>query len=280
MVHCLKLIWRVSSFGPSLWVQWIHCYLIRKGSFWSIKGSASSGSWVWRKLLKLRDIAKPFLKKEIRSGKQTSFWYDQWSKHGNLKEKIGDRGVIDLGISENATVAEALGRRSRRRRHRLSILNEVEEELNALRSSACQEDDITLWRQADDNFATKFSSKRTWEQIRGNHHTCTWSKGVWFPQSTPKYSFFLWLALRGRLQTLDRMQQWITGLDTTCVLCNDTQESCSHLFFECRYSEQVWKTLVGGMMHEGYSADWNELVEIISKPWLNPTMTFLIRYTL
>ena len=33
-------------------------------------------------------------------------------------------------------------------------------------------------------------------------------------------------------------------------------------------------------MQEGYTADWNELVEIISKPWLNPTMTFLIRYTL
>ncbi|XP_013595100.1 PREDICTED: uncharacterized protein LOC106303360 [Brassica oleracea var. oleracea] len=76
------------------------------------------------------------------------------------------------------------------------------------------------------------------------------------------------------------MQQWITGLNTTCVLCNDTQESCSHLFFECRYSEQVWKKLVGGMMQEGYTADWTELVEIISKPWLNQTMTFLIRYTL
>ena len=100
---------------------------------------------MWRKLLKLKDIAKPFLKKEIRSGKQTSFWFDQWSKYGNHKERIGDWGVIDLGISENTTVAEALGRRSRRRRHRLSILNEVEEELRVLRSSACQEDDITLW---------------------------------------------------------------------------------------------------------------------------------------
>lgn len=279
-VHCLKLIWRICSSGPSLWVQWLHCYLIRKGSFWSIKDGTTAGSWVWRKLLKLRDIAKPFIKKEIRSGQQTSFWYDQWSKLGNLKEIIGDRGIIDLGISENATVAEALGRRRRRRHHRLSILNEVEDELAEIRAVANQEADITLWRHADDRFVNTFSSKKTWEHIRGQHQVCNWSKGVWFSHSTPKYSFFLWIALHGRLQTLDRMQQWIPGINTTCVLCNDTQESCSHLFFGCRYSEQIWKKLVGDIMQDRYTADWNELVEIISSTWLTPTTTFLIRYTL
>ena len=32
-VLCLKLIWRIYSSRSSLWVKWIHCYLIRKGSF-------------------------------------------------------------------------------------------------------------------------------------------------------------------------------------------------------------------------------------------------------
>lgn len=32
-VLCLKLIWRLSSNRSSLWVNWIHCYLIRKGPF-------------------------------------------------------------------------------------------------------------------------------------------------------------------------------------------------------------------------------------------------------
>ena len=61
-VLCLKLIWRIKSSKESLWVKWLHCYLIRKGSFWSVKCNTSSGSWIWRKLLKLRDLAQQFLK--------------------------------------------------------------------------------------------------------------------------------------------------------------------------------------------------------------------------
>lgn len=49
-VLCLKLIWRLSSNRSSLWVSWIHCYLIRKGSFWSIKNNSVAGSWMWKKL--------------------------------------------------------------------------------------------------------------------------------------------------------------------------------------------------------------------------------------
>lgn len=32
-VSCLKLIWRILTARSSLWVQWVHRYLIRKGSF-------------------------------------------------------------------------------------------------------------------------------------------------------------------------------------------------------------------------------------------------------
>lgn len=75
-VHSLKLIWRIHSTRSSLWVKWVQCYLIRKGSFWSIKETTSSGSWVWRKLLRLRDLAKQFFRMEVHNGNSTSFWHD------------------------------------------------------------------------------------------------------------------------------------------------------------------------------------------------------------
>ena len=43
LVFCLKLLWRIFACHSSLWVKWIHCYLIRKGSFWSMR-SAAAGS--------------------------------------------------------------------------------------------------------------------------------------------------------------------------------------------------------------------------------------------
>lgn len=46
---CLKLLWRLFSSRSLLWVKWIHCYLIRKSSFWSMKSNVATGSWTWKK---------------------------------------------------------------------------------------------------------------------------------------------------------------------------------------------------------------------------------------
>ena len=54
---CLKLIWCILSSRSFLWVQWIQRYLIRKGSFWSVKETNSLGYWMWKKLLKLWPMA-------------------------------------------------------------------------------------------------------------------------------------------------------------------------------------------------------------------------------
>lgn len=56
-VSCLKLIWRIASSHPSLWVRWIKTTLIGNKSFWSITDDTKGGSWVWRKPLKYRDKA-------------------------------------------------------------------------------------------------------------------------------------------------------------------------------------------------------------------------------
>lgn len=50
-VCCLKLMWRLLSFQPSLWAQWIQSYLMKRKSFWSIKETTTTGSWMWHKLL-------------------------------------------------------------------------------------------------------------------------------------------------------------------------------------------------------------------------------------
>lgn len=58
MVCCLKLIWRIISLSPSLWVKWIQTYLIRQSSLWSVSDTTTSGSWMWGKILKYRALAR------------------------------------------------------------------------------------------------------------------------------------------------------------------------------------------------------------------------------
>ncbi|XP_013616901.1 PREDICTED: uncharacterized protein LOC106323300 [Brassica oleracea var. oleracea] len=198
---------------------------------------------------------------EVGNEKHTSFWYDVWSKHGYLKVALGECGLIDLGIADNALVSDVLGRQQRSRRHRVSILNEVENEIEFLRLADHQGNDTALWKQEEGRFVNRFSSKRTWEQIRNSHQACNWSKGIWFAHSTPKYSFFVWIVMRNRLQTGDKMRLWNVGIDATCILCNEDEETCDHLFFGCRF--WMWTTLIVSDVLENLSLTLMKCVKFL-----------------
>lgn len=48
-------------------------------------------------------------------------------------------------------------------------------------------------------------------------------------------------------------------MDTLCVLCKEEQETCKHLFFGCRYAGKVWRDLIGGVMKDEFTVDWDEI---------------------
>ncbi|KAF8081619.1 hypothetical protein N665_0874s0013 [Sinapis alba] len=278
-VHCLKLIWRIASSRSSLWVKWIHCYLIQKGSFWSISANSRLGSWMWKKILGMRGLVQQFMRVEVNNGNHTSFWYEAWSQFGCLKVVLGDRGIISLGIADNAKMADVLSNH-RRRRHRVSVLNDVEDEIDKLRSRPSDMDDIQLWKSEEGKYVNRFSTKKTWAHMRTRHPNCTWSKGIWFPQCTPKYSFMLWIAMRNMMQTGDKMQAWNVSINTECVLCHNAQETCQHLFFSCSYSSKVWKSLVKGLLKDDFTMDWNAIKAMVFDLRYSPTELFLFRYSL
>lgn len=64
---------------------------------------------------------------------------------------MGERGCMVLGISDHAVVADVIGNQ-RRRRHRVSILNEVEYEIGNLRLVDNHEEDIPLWKQREGKY--------------------------------------------------------------------------------------------------------------------------------
>lgn len=188
LVSCLKLVWRIQSFH-SLWVNWIKKYLIRKGSLWMIKENTQTCSWMWKKILKFREIAKLFYKVEIKNGKKASFWHEAWSTLGCLKDLLCGRGYIDFGIPVNAKVEAS--RSHRRRHHRVPILNRVEEEIARYKENITQEEDIYLWKTEKGKYKKVFSSRETWLNIREKHQKCSWYSAVWFKHATPKYSVIL-----------------------------------------------------------------------------------------
>lgn len=238
------------------------------------------GSWMWRKMLKLRGVAKSFYMKELGNGRHTSFWFDKWSEKGVLSDLLGERGIIDLGVAKNATVEEALLVTSRRRSHRRGLLNDLEKELSTVASNLnAVNEDISLCK-GKSRYRQKFMTSETWELLRVSKPQCTWARGIWFPQATPKFAFISWLAVLNRLSTLDRVAVWSQGVDTTCLLCQSATESRSHLFFECSYSGQVWEKMVKGILGNEFTNDWVGIVGLISDATREKKSLFCIRYAL
>ena len=84
----------------------------------------------------------------------------------------------------------------------------------------------------------KFNTKACYDFFRSKGPNICWTKLAWHHSLMPKHSFILWLGLKERLLTRDKLIDQIE--DTSCSLCNSPVESLNHLFFQCPVANQVW----------------------------------------
>ncbi|XP_024013471.1 uncharacterized protein LOC112087777 [Eutrema salsugineum] len=265
-VCILKLLWRFITADHSLWVRWSRVNLMRESSIWLLPESNNPnlGSWSWKQMMKRRHQAAEFLKVEIGNGRSTTFWYDNWSSMGPLLPLIGARGFIDLGIRRGDTVEDVI-LRHRRHRHRASILNRVEDEIEEAKSRYRGQDrDRFFWKIKEGTYKTHFNTKTTRDLIRLSSPKVPWVSVIWFQHNCPKFSFIAWLAQHNRLSTGDRMQHWSPNIQGVCSFCLHTLETRSHLFFSCPYSAQIWTNLAKGILDRDFSTDWTIISTLLS----------------
>ncbi|XP_021994704.1 uncharacterized protein LOC110891319 [Helianthus annuus] len=124
--------------------------------------------------------------------------------------------------------------------------------------------DRLMWK--DGNDLVEHSSSQVWHSIRRRAEEVDWVKLVWFPQCIPKHAFLMWLVIRRKLLTQDKILQW----DFTrrknmnmmcCLLCYANVDAHDHLFFDCNYATQVWIKIrdKGGMSSVGPA--WNAIID-------------------
>ncbi|KAF8093003.1 hypothetical protein N665_0393s0006 [Sinapis alba] len=245
---CAAFLW----FGPALnakkaKVAWKHCCKPRDEGGLGLKSIAEAN----------KILQGIFQNLKFKMAKQHFFWFDTWTSYGRILDITCIRGCIDMGISLDATV-DTVVRTHRRRRHIVDMLNNIENPIQNIKERGLtMRADVKLWRRGEDNYKPKFSSKETWKLTRAPQPKVLWSAGIWFNFNTPKYSFIAWLATLDRLTTGERTQRWITQHSNSCVFCNDPLESRDHLFFTCKFSEEVWKGLTQNLLATHYtSLDW------------------------
>jgi len=66
-------------------------------------------------------------------------------------------------------------------------------------------------------------------------------KYLWKSKAFPKVLITAWRVLLGRMPTRECLSRRGMVLNTTmCALCQTKEESCQHLFLECKYALCVW----------------------------------------
>ncbi|KAG7532682.1 Aldehyde dehydrogenase domain [Arabidopsis thaliana x Arabidopsis arenosa] len=167
-----SLIWLLSAGGGSLWVSWIHKVIIRG----SVLGDGFSTVW----FLDLEEASKAAYSSSTIHFLSSSV--SQVIANGSWLLPRGRHPVILL---------------------LRACLPATPPTLSPLDS------DFYLWRNSLSDAPGNFSSSKTWASLHPHSsEQVSWFKSVWFSQRIPKHAFILWVTLRDRLTTRDRLRSW------------------------------------------------------------------------
>ena len=142
---------------------------------------SSQSSWIWKALLKLRNLAEQFLRCHIWNGRTASFWYDYWTSIGPLIKIFGQSGPTQLGIPLTSTVSAACSTSG------WYMWPARSQESESLQIYLCSiplpslspGSDSYTW-DVDDLSHKSFTAKHTWEAIRNRGNKQPWTPFVWY----------------------------------------------------------------------------------------------------
>lgn len=240
---CLRLIWLLFFRPESVWVCWFK-EVILKGSvanYWTTNPSQTF-SWLTNKLLKLKDVAYPFIRLRVQNGESCRFWTDNWSPYGNLQDYLEGRRSR-LGIPKRATLAPlycsgAWRLPPARTEHQVEVLSFI----TTIQFNG--ELDYYEW-EISGKTSNKYRTSEVYNYLRGSGEEAPWAKVLWTSRSIPRQSFHAWLVVQNRIPTRDRLIGWGLQVPPLCLLCNTVDESRDHIYWDCTFSFDVWSAVAG-----------------------------------
>lgn len=203
----IKLLWNLFAGSGSLWVAWVRRHNVPQNLFWTADFS-TVGSWIWRWIMTLRELARPLILGHVVSGRNISFWHDTWTPNGPILQAVGPNGPMVSGIAFEASVSTVVtnGRWNISTRSRHPILRFIRSELpERIPDVDSADGDYFLWRNSRIEQPADFSISKLYSTLKPNPPSVHWHNLVWFKKRVPRHAFITWLVMRGRMVTRDRL---------------------------------------------------------------------------
>ena len=87
-----------------------------------------------------------------------------------------------------------------------------------------------------------------------------------------------WIAIQNRLPKGNRISNWNIATTTTCCLCPAMLETRNHLFFQCSFSEEIWRNLTHKLLSGQYTSEWDKVTRLINDQTRQKVHLFLLIY--
>ena len=189
------------------------------------------------------------IRKKIGNGLNSFFWHDSWIGHAPLKS-ICPRLFL-ISSHKNASVASCCFWNGKNWNWALSWTRSLRPqdtcEFQRLMEMLAQ---VSLSPRDEDSFIW-IPHKKGWFSVKSFclelakasiEQPQVSLSGMWKNLVPYRIEIFTWLALRGKLNTKDRLVRLriVDPINSLCVLCNSWEESCCHLFLHCPVASSLW----------------------------------------
>ncbi|MFS7946371.1 putative reverse transcriptase zinc-binding domain-containing protein [Helianthus anomalus] len=216
----------------------------------------------------------------IRSGRQNNVWSDNWCTCSPIRSLISPRAIANAGFSLDATVADIVADDGQWLWPQAWYdLFPVLINIGSIQITPNMNDRF-CWKDLEGNLQG-FSSWEVWNCLRNRRNKVLWTNSVWFSQCIPRHSFHLWLVIKNKLKTQDRMAIWEAGSATNlrlmcCPLCKFDRDSRDHLFFQCAYASEVWRSVRHLVHMENVTDTWDSIMQWMELNANSRTMDHII----
>ncbi|KAF8394791.1 hypothetical protein HHK36_018727 [Tetracentron sinense] len=137
-----------------------------------------------------------------------------------------------------------------------AVLNQIWDVVHDLGMLRDTVGDRIVWTEAANG---SYSLSSAWDLVRNRFAPVPWNSIIWFSENIPRQSFIAWMDFRESLLTLDKLLRRNIIQSSTCVFCRRYPETHNHLFFACRFTKNVWRSILRTSRIRHRPADvWHE----------------------
>jgi hypothetical protein len=223
----------------TLWVSWCLKYNLADKEIWTVAPKQHS-SWVWKLMLKVRDLVLPFAYVHMSTSSKLKFWFTPWLGVGQILGKsMQYDDIIASGIPTNAKAVSYI--RGNRTTLPDSIIRMCVGDWGRYNHKPY------LWGDMDKYLWTEKKSQHSIQSLYESlsNHTLyprfPWNKRVWLSHTSERHNLALWKVLKDALHTKEKLIRKGINVNPFCVYCQLDKEDIHHLFFSCPFTYYIWK---------------------------------------